>query len=1019
MRQSSSCPRGRGALIASLPAALAALLAASFLAFAQPPQGQPPQGQQPLPVWAQPPQPQATPPAQRSPPQQAPAASPVIARVGDRDITRLDFDRVAQPYFRQLRSQYGAGFEGEMQAIATLNVLDELIRRELLAVEAQRQKIEVSQAEIDALLMQDPFFLTNGKFDPVKFSSFKTSPGSNYLQVLPRIREMAAMNKLYESLRKRFTPTPAQVRAEWAKRNDQVRFKLLPLLTRDMSIEPEATEAEWARYYQAHPDQFTRKTRVRVRYARLPLPAEGDSTRPAAESKALDRAQAMADSLRRGALPDTAAELADSGLFEVPAASIPGLGRVAGLIDTLGKVATDSTIRVVGPYTARDGVIVGVVAQREPQHVRPMREALGDVKRRADAEQRRLAVEAERRAFYEANHARWRGTRAALTRLTLNASTLALKPPPPEVDRWYARHGHSLFDLADTSKAWLPPLTDSLRAAVHARMMEEQRGQRLTEVMGRIVAGLSRTRDAHALARAHGAAAETLSLVKGADPDTLFNAAFVDSLLASAAAAQGMVQGPRAFGSSWAVWRVDAVDTTFVPPYEAVRARSDQEFAEDRRRKEEADASAYFDQHREEYKTPVKYALDYVAVRIPPPDSVRIPEAEIRRQYDANPRSYRQEEQLKARHILFMTRGPDAEKQAKVRADSLLAAIRKSGGDFAELARSFSQEPGAATSGGDLGWFARGRMVKEFEEAAFALKPGEVSPVVRTQFGYHIIKLEDRRAPGITPFDEVRDQIRMQMARARGDSTARRSASALRRRLAFGGDATALAAPHAGVVSAPPIAASEPLPGIGMVPGLAQDLPGMTPGKWAPTLYRGGNSYLVLRVREKLPQRPAEFDEVKSQAIEDMKGAKRRAVLNGKVAAIRAGLAAGASLDSLAAPYGGLRDSGLLRQAAGFVPMVGSEPRLVQRAFAMRPGETTDTLQVALGVVWMRIEEKQSGDPDTFQAAATQLEAELTKKKYDEWTEAKRKTVKVEILRPDLRRPRPSPTPTVTMSAGG
>jgi peptidyl-prolyl cis-trans isomerase D len=368
-----------------------------------------------------------------------------------------------------------------------------------------------------------------------------------------------------------------------------------------------------------------------------------------------------------------------------------------------------------------------------------------------------------------------------------------------------------------------------------------------------------------------------------------------------------------------------------------------------------------------------------------------------------------------------MTRDPEpgVEKQAKARADSLLAAIRKDGGDFAELARRFSQEPGAPTSGGDLGWFGRGRMVKEFEAAALALKPGEISPVVKTQFGYHIIKLEDRKPAGLKPFDEVRGEIRLQMAQARGDSTARRSANALRRRLALGGDAKVLAAPHGGIVSAPPIAASEPVPAIGSAPGLAQDLPAMKPGKWAPALYRAGDRYLVVRVREQVPIRPAEFDEVKPQAIEAMKSAKRRAVMDRKVASLRLGLSSGASLDSLAAPYGGLRDSGFLGQTAGFVPIVGSEPRVLQRAFAMKPGEVTDTLQVSPGVLWLRLEEKKSGDSDAFRAASAQIEAELAKKRYDSWVEERKKTVRIEILRPDLKGPRSSPIRPMTISTGG
>jgi parvulin-like peptidyl-prolyl cis-trans isomerase-like protein/SurA-like protein len=927
-----------------------------------------------------------------------------------------------------LRSQYGASFEGDLLRIASLNVLDELIRRELLAIEVERQKVQVSQAQVDSVLMQDPFFLTNGKFDPAKFSSFKTSPGTNYLQVLPRIREAAAMRKLDASLRARFTPTPAQIRAEWAKRNDQVRFKLLPLLNREMSTEPEATEAEWAQYYRDHSDQFTRRTRARLRYARLPIPAEGDSTRSAEESKALERAKAIADSLRRGALADTAAELTDSGLFDIPVRIIPGLGRVPALVDALAKVEEDSTLRVVGPIASGDAVIVGVIAERQPKHVPPMREVLGDVKRRADAEKRRLATEGERKAFYEGHRERWRGPRVSLTRVTLKASAIDVKPPPAaDIERWYAQHGHSLFGVADSSGAWKPPLSDSLRAVVQARVMDEQRRQQAATTLGTIAKALRGGREARAAAKANGAVAETLTFSKGSGPDTLFDGPFVDSLLASARAAKGALQGPRAFGAmpgtggplsatTWAVWRVDAADTAFVPPYEAVRVMSDQEYAEDRRQKEETEAQGFFEQHRSDFKAPEKFGLDYVSVRTAPPDSVRVPEAQIRRRYDANPKLYRQEEEIKARHILFTTRPgmADDEKKAKARADSLLAAIRKDGGDFAELAKRFSQEPGASTSGGDLGWFGRGRMVKDFEQAAFALKPGEISAVVKTQFGFHIIKLEERKAAGQKPFETVRGEIRMQIAQARGDSAAKRAANALRRRLAQGGNPRTLAAAYGGVVSAEPIAAGAPIPDLGVVAGLDQDLRGMTLRTWAPTVYRVGTIYLVMRLREKIPPRPAEFDEVTFQAVEKMKAAKRQVVLDQKVEAIRTALAAGAPIDSLAAPYGGMRDSGLLHRTAGFVPMLGNEPRVLEKAFALRPGEATDTLNVAAGVVWIRVDEKKSADASTFKTASVSLEGELAKRRYDEWVEAKRKTVKIDILRPDLKGPRPSPFATTS-----
>ena len=267
--------------------------------------------------------------------------SATIARVEGRAITQADFDRVATPYFAQLRATMGAKFNAEVQRTADWNVLDELIRREVLVLEARRQGIEVSGAETDSILARDPFFLTHGVFDAAKFNLFKLGPTSNYEQLLPRLREAAAMNKLDQALRRRFTPTRAAVRAEWARRNDQVRCRYFSLLQSETSLEPEATEAERKAYYDAHPDEFQSKPRMRFRYFKLALPPEGDSLRTSAESTATERARRMADSLRAAMPPDTSAML-DTGLFEVPPATLPGLSAIcaSGIVNSPSDVST-------------------------------------------------------------------------------------------------------------------------------------------------------------------------------------------------------------------------------------------------------------------------------------------------------------------------------------------------------------------------------------------------------------------------------------------------------------------------------------------------------------------------------------------------------------------------------------------------------------------------------------------------------------------------------------------------------
>jgi peptidyl-prolyl cis-trans isomerase C len=122
-------------------------------------------------------------------------------------------------------------------------------------------------------------------------------------------------------------------------------------------------------------------------------------------------------------------------------------------------------------------------------------------------------------------------------------------------------------------------------------------------------------------------------------------------------------------------------------------------------------------------------------------------------------------EQVKARHILLKfshNMSEEEKKKVKEKAESILERLKK-GEDFAELATAYSEDPGSAKKGGDLGYFQKGKMVKPFEEAAFSLKPGQLSGIVETRFGYHIIKVEDYKESGTKTFDEVKDSIKAEL----------------------------------------------------------------------------------------------------------------------------------------------------------------------------------------------------------------------------------------------------------------
>ena len=141
-------------------------------------------------------------------------------------------------------------------------------------------------------------------------------------------------------------------------------------------------------------------------------------------------------------------------------------------------------------------------------------------------------------------------------------------------------------------------------------------------------------------------------------------------------------------------------------------------------------------------------------------DKVNVSARDVQAFYEKNKDKYVEEEQIHARHILVKVPqevNPTDDAKLKGKADDAVKRAKK-GEDFATLAKELSDD-GSKESGGDLGFFPRGRMVPAFEEAAFALQPGQISEVVRTQFGYHVIKVEERKAGRALPFDEAKEQV--------------------------------------------------------------------------------------------------------------------------------------------------------------------------------------------------------------------------------------------------------------------
>lgn len=177
-------------------------------------------------------------------------------------------------------------------------------------------------------------------------------------------------------------------------------------------------------------------------------------------------------------------------------------------------------------------------------------------------------------------------------------------------------------------------------------------------------------------------------------------------------------------------------------------------------------ARKFYDENSKQFELPEQAKAEYVVLSMETIGAqLAVTEAEIKAWYDGHKAQFQQAEERRASHILIASEKLGKDK-AKARAEEVLKEVRKNPAGFADLAKKNSDDPGSASKGGDLGFFAHGMMVKPFEDATLALKEGEISDVVESDFGFHIIKLSGIHAAKEKPLSEVRGQIEEDLKKA-------------------------------------------------------------------------------------------------------------------------------------------------------------------------------------------------------------------------------------------------------------
>ncbi len=315
----------------------------------------------------------------------------------------------------------------------------------------------------------------------------------------------------------------------------------------------------------------------------------------------------------------------------------------------------------------------------------------------------------------------------------------------------------------------------------------------------------------------------------------------------------------------------------------------------------------YFAAHKDAYKTDEQRNVKYLAfTAAASAGQVSLTDDEVRAEYQRSLGRYTVPETRRARHILFKVDAdtPAGDREAKRRqAEEVLAKAREQGADFAGLATIYSEDATAA-NGGDLGYFGRGRMVKPFEEAVFSMQKGEVSDIVETRYGYHIIKLEDIRPARVRPLEEVRAEIearlRQERARAVAEAAGRKAYEEI---IKAGSLAKYMEAGGATFQETGLFSRSSPPEGVPADPAFVAAAFSLNPGELS-SLVPLADGYAILFVEEVRPPEIPPLDAVRDRVAEDYVAAKARDLARERAEAMLAAVGDGKDFAAAAGEFG-------------------------------------------------------------------------------------------------------------------
>jgi len=399
---------------------------------------------------------------------------------------------------------------------------------------------------------------------------------------------------------------------------------------------------------------------------------------------------------------------------------------------------------------------------------------------------------------------------------------------------------------------------------------------------------------------------------------------------------------------------------------------------------DEAEIRAAYEKNKSKYQVPerrvVRYALvDVNQIR----QNLQVSDDMLKLQYQANIQQYQVPNRVHVEHILFMTVGKtDAEvEEVKKKAEDVLKQVKK-GGKFEDLAKKYSEDPGSKDKGGDLSWITQGQTVPEFEKTAFSLGPGQVSELVKTQYGFHIIKVLEKETAHTKPFEEVKDSLRAPLLLTQADKlasdTADQLSSEIRQSSKISLDDLANKH-HLTVNETRPISATDPLLELADSKEAKNAIFQLRMGELNPPV-RTDRGYVVLSLKSIQSAHQGSLEEVRDRLITDLKREKSTELAKSKSEELIKRVKAGEKFDAAAKALGVEPKTSDPIARDGSIPGAASGKQ-VAAAFNLKAGDVAAPLSLGQNWLVFRVAEKTEANPADFDKQKKQLTDELLQSK--------------------------------------